>query len=37
LDQGEKNDRLLEKIIADGAEEKIKDPAYMDRLWHLIA
>lgn len=37
LDQGEKNDRLLEKIIADGAEEKIKDPAYMDGLWHLIA
>lgn len=37
LDQGEKNDRLLEKIIADGAEEKIKDPAYMEGLWHLIA
>ncbi len=32
-----KNDVLLEKIIADGAEEKIKDPAYMDQLWHLLA
>jgi len=28
---------LLEKIIAEGAEEKIKDPAYMQQLWHLIA
>lgn len=37
LDQGEKNDRLLERIIADGAEDKIKDPAYMEGLWHLIA
>ncbi len=37
LDQGKKNDVLLEKIIADGAEEKIKDAAYMEQLWHLIA
>lgn len=36
LKQGKKNDALLEKIIAEGAEEKIKDPAYMDQLWHLI-
>lgn len=37
LDQGKKNDTLLEKIIADGAEEKIKDPEYMENnLWHLI-
>ncbi len=37
LDMGKKNDILLEKIIADGAEEKIKDPAYMDQLWHLLS
>jgi kynurenine 3-monooxygenase len=37
LDQGKKNDVLLEKIIAEGAEGKIKDPAYMEQLWHLIA
>ena len=37
LSQGKKNDVLLEKIIADNAEEKIKDSAYMDSLWHLIA
>ena len=36
-DQGQKNDVLLEKIIADGAEEKMKDPAYMELLWHIIA
>jgi kynurenine 3-monooxygenase len=36
LKQGRKNDVLLEKIIADGAEEKIKDPAYMAGLWHMI-
>jgi hypothetical protein len=36
LDQGKKNDVLLEKIIADGAEEMIKDPNYMASLWHLI-
>ncbi len=36
LDQGKKNDILLEKIIADGAQEKIKDPSYMASLWHLI-
>jgi hypothetical protein len=36
LDMGKKNDALLEKIIADGAEEKIKDPAYMDSLWNLL-
>lgn len=35
-DQGQKNDVLLEKIIAEGAEERIKDPAYMEQLWHLI-
>ncbi|MDZ4667433.1 MAG: NAD(P)/FAD-dependent oxidoreductase [bacterium] len=37
LDQGEKNDRLLEKIIADGAEEKLSDAAYMEGMWHLLA
>lgn len=36
-DQGKKNDVLLEKIIADGAEEKIKDAAYMEQLWHLLS
>lgn len=36
LDMGKKNDALLEKIIADGAEGKIKDAAYMEQLWHLI-
>jgi len=35
-DQGKKNDVLLEKIIADGAEEKIKDANYMNSLWHLL-
>lgn len=35
-DQGKKNDVLLEKIIADGAEEKIKDAEYMKQLWHLL-
>ncbi|MCX6186032.1 MAG: NAD(P)/FAD-dependent oxidoreductase [Bacteroidetes bacterium] len=36
FEQGKKNDILLEKIIADGAEEKIKDQSYMASLWHLI-
>ena len=36
LDQGKKNDLLLEKIIADGAEEKINDINYMNSLWHMI-
>lgn len=36
LDQGVKNDALLEKIIADGAEHKISDSNYMQSLWHLI-
>lgn len=36
LDQGIKNDVLLERIIAEGAEEKIKDPAYMETLWGLL-
>lgn len=35
-DMGKKNDALLERIIADGAEEKIKDPAYMETLWPLL-
>jgi kynurenine 3-monooxygenase len=35
-DQGKKNDVLLEKIIADGAEEKIKDATYMETLWPLL-
>jgi len=35
-DMGKKNDALLEKIIADKAEDKIKDPAYMDTLWYMI-
>ncbi len=35
-DQGKKNDVLLEKIIADGVEEKIKDANYMSTLWHII-
>jgi hypothetical protein len=37
LAQGKKNDTLLEKIIAEKAEEKITDAAYMEQLWHLIA
>jgi kynurenine 3-monooxygenase len=36
LDQGKKNDLLLEKIITDGAEEKINDINYMNSLWHMI-
>lgn len=36
LNQGRKNDVLLEKIIADGAEDKINDAAYMNTLWQLI-
>jgi kynurenine 3-monooxygenase len=36
LDMGKKNDALLERIIAEGAEEKIKDPAYMATLWPLL-
>ncbi|MES2689799.1 MAG: NAD(P)/FAD-dependent oxidoreductase [Bacteroidota bacterium] len=36
LNQGRKNDVLLEKIIAHGAEEKIKDTEYMNTLWKLI-
>lgn len=36
LDQGKKNDLLLEKIIADGAEEKINDTKYMQQLWYLL-
>lgn len=36
LNQGKKNDILLEKIIADGAESKISDAAYMEQLWPLI-
>jgi kynurenine 3-monooxygenase len=35
-DQGKKNDILLERIIAEGAENKIKDPVYMESLWHLL-
>lgn len=37
LEQGQKNDRLLERIIAEGAEEKIKDPAYMNGLWEMLS
>lgn len=36
LDQGVKNDQLLEKIIADKAEDRINDPEYMAGLWHLL-
>jgi kynurenine 3-monooxygenase len=35
-DMGKKNDALLERIIAEGAEEKIKDPSYMETLWPLL-
>jgi kynurenine 3-monooxygenase len=35
-DMGNKNDALLERIIAEGAEEKIKNPAYMETLWPLL-
>jgi kynurenine 3-monooxygenase len=34
--QGIKNDVLLEKIIADHAEDKISDPTYMNTLWHIL-
>lgn len=37
LDQGIKNDILLERIIAEGAEEKIKDPAFMETLWGILS
>lgn len=36
LEQGKKNDLLLEKIIADKAEEKISDASYMSGLWNII-
>jgi kynurenine 3-monooxygenase len=36
LDQGKKNDALLEHIIANKAEEKIHDANYMGTLWHLL-
>jgi kynurenine 3-monooxygenase len=36
-DMGKKNDALLEKIIADKAEDKVKNASYMEQLWHLIA
>ena len=36
LDMGKKNNALLERIIADGAEDKINDPSYMESLWHLL-
>lgn len=36
LDQGQKNDALLERIIADKAEDKITDPEYMQSLWPLL-
>lgn len=37
LDQGKKNDVLLEKIISDNAADKIKDLEYMNQLWHILA
>ncbi len=37
LDQGKKNDALLEHIIANKAEEKIHDASYMQTLWHLLS
>lgn len=37
LDMGQKNDRLLERIISEGAEDRITDAAYMDTLWPLLA
>lgn len=37
LDQGKKNDALLEHIIANKAEEKIHDANYMGTLWHLLS
>jgi len=36
LEQGKKNDLLVEEIIASGNEAKISDPNYMETLWHLI-
>ncbi len=35
-DMGKKNDALLEKIIADKAEDKVKNASYMEQLWHLL-
>jgi kynurenine 3-monooxygenase len=35
-DMGKKNDALLEKIIADKAEDKVKNSSYMEQLWHLL-
>lgn len=37
LEQGKKNDALLERIIREGNEEKIKDPGYMASLWPMLA
>lgn len=34
--QGIKNDKLLEKIIADNAESRINDSEYMSGLWDII-
>lgn len=36
LDMGQKNDQLLERIISEGAEERIQDPQYMESLWPLL-
>ncbi|MBC7383746.1 MAG: FAD-dependent monooxygenase [Bacteroidia bacterium] len=36
LDQGKRNDILLEHIIAEGAEHKITDLAYMEKIWYLL-
>lgn len=36
-DMGKKNDALLEKIIADKAEDKISDPAFMEQLWPILS
>ncbi len=36
VEQGKKNNILLERIMIENAEKRIKDPAYMQTLWHLL-
>ncbi len=35
-DMGKKNDALLEKIIAEHAEDKIADATFMEQLWPML-
>ncbi len=37
MEQGKKNELLLEKIISAGDEDKISQPEFMEKLWNIIA